>query len=90
MLGEVTGLALEPKPDGTLAFAVQRAVVPEELAELATVGALLRYEEIAHSRGMVDKPLTIQFVPKGGARVAPYAIDRPEESGEKVRSDGSK
>jgi hypothetical protein len=50
----------------------------DEQLELAQVGALLRAEEISNSRGLVEKPMQIQFVPGSGPRVVPYKLEEAD------------
>jgi len=45
--------------------------------EAAQVGALFIYELVVNSRGMVEKPLQIQFV-TGGPMVELFKLDDPE------------
>ena len=49
----------------------------EEELEHAAVGALLMNELVTDSRGMVDKPMTIQFL-SGGPRVIPHKLQSSE------------
>lgn len=55
----------------------------EARQELAQVGGLLMFELISNTRGMVEKPLTIQFL-NGGIKVEAYKLgeDEPKKSGD--------
>ena len=55
---------------------------PQSLHDLATVGALLRNEEIANTRGMVDKPMSIQFLGPG-PRVVPWKLETADSRSKK-------
>lgn len=46
--------------------------------DLALVGGLLLNELVHDSRGLVEKPLTIQFVVAGGPKVEPYKLNGGE------------
>ena len=45
--------------------------------ELATVGGLLVNELVSDSRGMVEKPMSIQFL-SSGPKVEPYKLEPSE------------
>lgn len=49
----------------------------EDQIELATLGGLLMNELVADSRGMVDKPMMIQFLPSGPT-VVPFKVEGPD------------
>ncbi len=73
VLGDIVGATIAP--DGTVVL--ERLKIPDDVLDLATVGALLVNEGISDSRALVQHPMTVTFL-SGGPKVVPYKLEDGE------------